>query len=148
MYINPLGSEIGQNHLSILKWSLNKYSGWKVWTPGFQMPCRTHFSDSWIWRSIISNEKFCYLSHGNTKDTPPEGYSPFETETFWELKIFIKENQYKSKCLRIPSPLWCPGNWWEGGVSLVLPWDIWEYFLRTCGCCFYTLLSTIAKKIT
>ena len=41
--INPLGTEIGQNHLSILKWSLNKHWSSKVWTLSFQMPCRTHF---------------------------------------------------------------------------------------------------------
>ena len=64
MYINPLGTEISQNHLSILKWSLNKYWGWKVWTLSFQMPCRTHFSESWMQRSIISNEKVSYLYLG------------------------------------------------------------------------------------
>ena len=61
MYINPLGTEISQNHLSILKWSLNKYWGWKVWTLSFQMPCRTHFFESWMQRSIIPNEKVSYL---------------------------------------------------------------------------------------
>ena len=64
MYINPLGIEISQNHLSILKWSLNKYWGWKVWTLRFQMPCRTHFSESWTQSSIISNEKVSYLDLG------------------------------------------------------------------------------------
>ena len=43
MYISSLGSKISQNHLSILKWSLKKCWGWKVWTLSFQMPCRTHF---------------------------------------------------------------------------------------------------------
>ena len=62
--INSLGTEISQNHLSILKWSLNKYWGWKVWTLSFQMPCRTHFSESWMQRSIISNEKVSYLYLG------------------------------------------------------------------------------------
>ena len=57
MYINSLGTEISQNHLSILKWSLNKYWGWKLWILNFQMPCRMHFSESWMQRSIISNEK-------------------------------------------------------------------------------------------
>ena len=59
-----MGTEISQNHLSILKWSLNKYWGWKVWTLSFQMPCRTHFSESWMQRSIISNEKVSYLYLG------------------------------------------------------------------------------------
>jgi len=59
--INSLGTEISQNHLSILKWSLNKYWNWKVWTLSFQMPYRTHFSEPWMWRSIISNEKVSYL---------------------------------------------------------------------------------------
>ena len=59
--INSLGTEISQNHLSILKWSLNKYWSWKVWTLSFQMPCRTHFSEPWMWRSIISNENVSYL---------------------------------------------------------------------------------------
>eukprot|EP00493_Phyllostaurus_siculus_P020290 UN20615 len=30
----------------------------------FQMPCRTHFSESWMERSIISNEKVSYLYLG------------------------------------------------------------------------------------
>ena len=64
MYITPLGTEISQNHLSILKWSLNKYWSWKIWTLSFQMPCRTHFSDTWMQRSIISNEKVSYLYFG------------------------------------------------------------------------------------
>ena len=61
MYIIPLGTEISPNHLSILKLSLNKYWGWKVWTLSFQMPCRTHFFDACMQRSIISNEKVSYL---------------------------------------------------------------------------------------
>ena len=64
MYISPWDTEISQNHLSVLKWSLNKYWGWKVWTLSFQMPCRTHFSESWMQRSIISNEKVSYLYFG------------------------------------------------------------------------------------
>ena len=64
MYITPLGTEISQNHLSILKWSLNKCWSWKIWTLSFQMPCRTHFSDTWMQRSIISNEKVSYLYFG------------------------------------------------------------------------------------
>ena len=59
--IDSLGTEIDQNHLSILKWSLNKYWNWKVWIFSFQMPCRTQFSESWMQRSIISNEKVSYL---------------------------------------------------------------------------------------
>jgi len=59
--INSLGIENSQNHLSILKWSLNKYWSWKVWILSIQMPCRTHFSEPWMWRSIISNEKVSYL---------------------------------------------------------------------------------------
>jgi len=62
--MNPLGSEINQNHLSILKWSLNTYWSWKVWTLTFQMPCRTHFSESWMQRTIIWNEKVSYLYLG------------------------------------------------------------------------------------
>ena len=54
-------SLVSENHLSILKWSLSKYWSWKVWTLSFQMPCRTHFSEPWMWRSIISNEKVSYL---------------------------------------------------------------------------------------
>ena len=64
VYINPLGNEISQNHLSILKWSLKKYWNWKVWTPSFQMAYRTHFSESWMQRSIISNENPSYLYLG------------------------------------------------------------------------------------
>ena len=52
------------------------------------------------------------------KDTPP-----FQTEIFWELKIFIKENQYKTKCLRIHPPFDFLEIGEKGGVSLVLPWD-------------------------
>ena len=65
--INSLGTEISQNHLSILKWSLNKYWSRKVWILSFQMPCRTHFSESWMWRSIISNEK---VSHSHLEVLP------------------------------------------------------------------------------
>ena len=64
VHISSLGSKISQNHLSILKWSLKKYWGWKVWTLRFQMPCRTHFSESRMQRSIISNEKVSYLYFG------------------------------------------------------------------------------------
>ena len=64
MYIETLGTEIGQNHLSILNWSLNKYWNGKVWILSFQMPYRTHFSESWMQRSIISNEKVSYLYLG------------------------------------------------------------------------------------
>ena len=59
-----MGTEFSQNHLSVLKWSLNKYWGWKVWTLSFQMPCRTHFYKSWMQRSIIPNEKVSYLYLG------------------------------------------------------------------------------------
>ena len=64
VYISPWDTEISQNHLSVLKWSLNKYWCWEVWTPIFQMPCRTHFPKSWMQRSIISNEKVSYLYLG------------------------------------------------------------------------------------
>ena len=64
MYISPWDTEISQNHLSVLKWSLNKYWGWKVWTLSFQMPYRTHFFDAWMQRSIISNETISYLYLG------------------------------------------------------------------------------------
>ena len=64
MYINPLGTEISQNHLSILKWLLNKYWRWQVWILSFRMPCRTHFFESQMQRSIISNEKVSYLYFG------------------------------------------------------------------------------------
>ena len=64
MYIETLGTEIGPNDLSILKWSLNKYWNGKVWILSFQMPYRTHFSDSWMQRSIISNENPSYLYLG------------------------------------------------------------------------------------
>ena len=67
--INSLGTEISQNHLSILKWSLNKYWSWKVWILSFQMPCRTHFSESWTQRLIISNEKVSYLCLGVLPET-------------------------------------------------------------------------------
>ena len=60
MYINSLGTEISQNHLSILNWSLNKFWGWKVWTLSFQMPCRTPFFESWMQRTIIPNKKVSY----------------------------------------------------------------------------------------
>ena len=59
--INLLGNEISENHLSTLKWSLNKYWSWKVWILSIQMPCRTHFSEPWMWSFIISNEKVSYL---------------------------------------------------------------------------------------
>ena len=64
VYIDPLDTKISQNHLSILKWSLNEYWGWKVYTLSFQMPYRTHFFDAWMQRSIISNEKVSYLYLG------------------------------------------------------------------------------------
>ena len=64
MYIDPLETEISKNHLSILKWPLNKCWGWKVWTLSFQMPCRTHFFESWMQRCIISNEKVSDLYLG------------------------------------------------------------------------------------
>ena len=59
--INSLATEITQIHLSILKWSLNKHWGWKVWTLSFHIQCRTHFCEFWMRRSIISNEKVAYL---------------------------------------------------------------------------------------
>ena len=59
-----------------------------------------------------------FISHGNTKDTPYLKDTPFEIEIFRELKIFIKENQYKSKCLRIPPfDLWEIGE--KGGILSV-----------------------------
>ena len=51
-----MGTEIGQNHLSILKWSLNKYWAWKVWTLSFQMPCRMSSYDNYT-RFYISKQK-------------------------------------------------------------------------------------------
>ena len=46
--INSLGTEISQNHLIILKWSLNKYWSWKVWILSFQTPYRTSSYHSWM----------------------------------------------------------------------------------------------------
>ena len=51
-----MGTEIGQNHLSILKWSLNKYWGWKVWILSFQMLCRMSSYDNYT-RFYISKQK-------------------------------------------------------------------------------------------
>ena len=82
MYISPLGTEISKNHLSILKWSLNEYWSWKVWTLSFQMPCHTHFSEYWMQRFIISNEKNFLATFGNT---------------FWGqiISIFILTNHFR-----------------------------------------------------
>ena len=51
-----MGTEISQNHLSILKWSLNTYRDWKVWTLSFQMPCRMSSYDNYA-RFYISKQK-------------------------------------------------------------------------------------------
>ena len=82
--INPLGTEISQNHLSILKWSLNKYWGWKVWTLSFQMPCRTPFFESWMQRSIILDENVSYLY---LEVLSENGWMPFSPSTDSESVI-------------------------------------------------------------
>ena len=93
VYINSLGTEISQNHLSILKWSLNKYWGWKVWSLSFQMPCRTHFFESWMQRSIILDENVSYLYLGVLSDN--DGNAIFTLYWFLKWHCLLPKGQQK-----------------------------------------------------
>ena len=69
-------------------------------------------------KSVITRRKW-FFQNFRKKCT----YGDFD-ENFSKFAgcLGVKENQYKFKYLRI-TPLRFPGNRWEGGVSVVLPWD-------------------------
>ena len=92
VYINSLGTEISQNHLSMLKWSLNKLWGQKVWIPRFQMPCRTHFFESWMQRSIILDENVSYLYLGVISENVWMPFSP-STNSQSDILCCLKVNK-------------------------------------------------------
>ena len=86
MYINSLGTESSQNHLSMLKSSLNKCWDEKLWTLSFQIPCRMPFFEPWMQKSIILDEMFLTQVAQNRVKVATDG-NIFEGRTFFEVPL-------------------------------------------------------------
>ena len=115
------------------------------------MPCRPHFSESWMQKSIISNEKVSYLYLGVL---PENSWMSFlHSSSHYSLRkslkytksdhlINIKVEKYGPsafKC-RVACIFPSPGRKDPSYRMKKFLTYIWKYFLRTGGCRFYTLL--------